>query len=103
LTEAPTTIASETRSPQQLETAMTVSMSHRVLDAAETAQPATASALLRQLGIAHVSVEKQKVHLERWLLEHEPQRRLRISLRENGYGLLVKETDEKRAAAASVG
>lgn len=76
---------------------MTVSVSHRVFGASEPTQPATVSALLRELDISRASVEKQKVALGTWLTSHEPRRPLRISLLENGYGLLLKETDGRRA------
>jgi hypothetical protein len=47
--------------------------------------------------MSHACVEKQRVALGTWLMIHEAARPLRISLRENGYGLLLKETDAKRA------
>lgn len=81
---------------------MTVSIGHREFDADEAIQPATVSTLLRELGMSRACVEKQRVALETWLLIHQPQRPLRISLRENGYGLLLRETDEKRARPGSL-
>ena len=76
---------------------MTVSITDRAFDAGEATQPATASILLRELGMSHACVLKQRVALGTWLMIHEAKRPLRISLRENGYGLLLKETDAKRA------
>ena len=76
---------------------MTVSIPHRIFDARESEEPATVCTLLRDLGVTHACVEKQKVALGIWLNTHEPQRPLRISLLGNGYGLLLKETDYKRA------
>jgi hypothetical protein len=76
---------------------MTVSIPDRVFDAGEASQPATASTLLRELGMSQACVEKQRVALGAWLLSHEPARPLRLSLRENGFGLLLKKTDGKRA------
>jgi hypothetical protein len=64
---------------------MTVSMS----------QPDTVSSLLRELGMSHACVEKTRVALGAWLDTHEPGRPLRLSLRENGYGPLVQEFDDK--------
>ncbi len=88
---------------------MTVSISHRMFDAVGTTetpvgstQPHTLCALLRELGMSHSCVEKQKVALRTWLMIHEAQRPLRISLRENGYGLLLKQTDEERAKPHSL-
>lgn len=60
-------------------------------------QPATVSTLLRELGMSHACVEKTRVALGGWLTTHEPQLPLRLSLRENGYGPLLKESDDKRA------
>ncbi len=76
---------------------MTVSIPPRAFDAGETTQPATVCTLLRDLGMAHACVEKQRTALGTWLMIHEPRRPLRISFLENGYGPLVKETDYKRA------
>ncbi len=89
---------------------MTVSIAHRVftdVEPTETAvgspQPATVCALLRELGMSHSCVVKQKSALRTWLMIHEAQRPLRISLRENGYGLLLKETDRETCHAGQFG
>jgi hypothetical protein len=83
---------------------MTVSISHPVFVSAEptatslaAAQPATVCALLRELDMSHACVGKQRAALGTWLMLHEPGRALRISLRENGYGSLLKQTDGERA------
>lgn len=76
---------------------MIVSISDRLFDTAETAQPGTASALLRDLGMSHASVQKQRAALGTWMMVHETPQPLRISLLSNGYGLLLKEIDAKRA------
>lgn len=76
---------------------MTVSVTDRVLEAAESTEPVTASALLRELGMSHACAAKQKAALGTWMMIHEAQRPLRISLLRNGYGLLLKEIDAKRA------
>jgi hypothetical protein len=89
------------RPVEQPETAMTVSISHRVFDAGETTQPATVSTLLRELGMSHSCVGKQKVALGTWLMIHEPRRPLRPSLRENGYGPLLKASDGRRARSGN--
>ena len=52
-----------------------------MFDAGEATQPATASILLRELGMSHACVEKQRVALGTWLMIHEAARPLRISLR----------------------
>lgn len=81
---------------------MTVSTTDRVFNAGEATQPATVCSLLRELGMSHACVEKQKVALGTWLMIHEAARPLRISLRENGFGLLLKEIDEKRALSGAL-
>ncbi|HEX3286891.1 MAG TPA: hypothetical protein VHT50_20125 [Mycobacterium sp.] len=81
---------------------MTVSTTDRAFDAGEATQPATVCTLLRELGISHACVEQQKVALGTWLMIHEAARPLRISLRENGFGLLLKETDAKRALSGAL-
>lgn len=76
---------------------MTVSISHRDVEPAEATQPATVCTLLRDLGVEHACVETQRTALGTWLMIHTPQRPLRISFLENGYGPLVKATDYRRA------
>ena len=78
---------------------MTVSVTDRAQDAAE---PVNASALLRELGMSHACAEKQKAALGTWMMIHEAQRPLRISLLRNGYGLLLKEIDAKRAGPGAL-
>jgi hypothetical protein len=82
---------------------MTVSVSERVLDASEDVQPDTVCTLLREMGMSHACVEKQRAALGSWLNIHAPHRALRLSLHENGFGPLLKETDYKRARLAAVG
>jgi hypothetical protein len=52
-------------------------------------QPATVPALLRLLGIPDVPVLRHHDALAAWLEHNTPSRELRISLRANGYGLLL--------------
>ena len=80
---------------------MIVSISHPVFDAVESSQPATASSLLRELGMYKACVEKQKAALGTWMMVHELGRPLRISLLGNGYGLLLKEVDARRSRLGS--
>jgi hypothetical protein len=54
-------------------------------------QPHTAPALLRELRINDVSVDKQKDVLRDWLRDHRPDQSLWLSLRSNGYGILLDE------------
>jgi hypothetical protein len=58
---------------------------------AVTTEPTSLVALLRELGVNHVSVEKQLPALRAWLATHTASQPLRISLCSNGYGLLLKE------------
>lgn len=55
----------------------------------EAGTPASVPALLRALQISDKSVEAQKVALRGWLTDHPPSEALRISLRSNGYGVLL--------------
>lgn len=57
----------------------------------EASQPTSLVALLRELGLAHATIGKQKPVLRNWLATHPANRKLRVSLRCNGYGLLLKE------------
>lgn len=54
-------------------------------------EPHSVSALLRTLHMTDASVDKQKVVLREWLHDHLPDPELRLSLRRNGYGLLLDE------------
>jgi len=69
---------------------MTVSVPHRSEISTE-AQPTSLAVLLRELGIEHASIEKQKPALRVWLASHPANKMLRISMQCNGYGLLLKE------------
>jgi len=55
-----------------------------------SAVPATLPALLRTMHLDHSSADAQKVALREWLHDHEPGPALKLSLRENGYGLLLE-------------
>lgn len=66
-------------------------------------QPTTVSSLLRELGMSHACVEKTRVALETWLTSHEPDRPLRLSLRENGYGPLLHDFDDKHPRHTGAG
>jgi hypothetical protein len=70
---------------------MTMSIPHPHEVETET-QPTSVLALLRQLGVKQVSVEKQKPALRAWLATHPANATLRVSLRQNGYGPLLKES-----------
>lgn len=51
--------------------------------------PSTMPALMRMLGISSASARHQHEALKRWLSSNTPHPVLRISLRQNGYGLLL--------------
>jgi hypothetical protein len=57
-----------------------------------TTEPTSLVALLSELGVKQVSVEKQLPALRAWLATHTATQPLRISLCSNGYGLLLKES-----------
>ena len=69
---------------------MTASVEHRS-EVATEAQPTTLAGLLRELDLAHASIEKQKPVLRAWLASHSANKMLRLSMQCNGYGLLLKE------------
>jgi hypothetical protein len=58
--------------------------------------PATLSSLLRALHAERQSALRQQGVLRHWLDEHDPGKSLRISLRANGFGLLLNEIDAAR-------
>ncbi len=62
----------------------------------EPGEPATVPALLRTLHIDDKSVEAQFDTLRGWLIEHPPGKALRISLRSNGYGVLLRDLGAER-------
>jgi hypothetical protein len=62
---------------------------HGVHKGAQNPRPTTMPALLRMLGIAAASARHQSEALQRWLTSNTPDHALRISLRQNGYGLLL--------------
>ena len=70
---------------------MTVSIPHSSGVDTEETQPTSLSALLRELGLQRASVEKQKPALRAWLSTHPANPQLRVSMRCNGYGLLLRE------------
>lgn len=55
-------------------------------------EPTSLTALLAELGVKQLSVEKQLPALRSWLATHTASPPLRISLCSNGYGLLLKES-----------
>lgn len=57
--------------------------------------PETLSGLLRALHIEDVSAHKQHDILKVWLLSHTPSQQLRISMRRNGFGDLLKGVQRK--------
>ena len=56
---------------------------------AGTAQPESVVALLRQLGVHNASVIEEADILRAWLRDNVPNRELRVSMRQNGYGILL--------------
>jgi hypothetical protein len=57
-----------------------------------TTEPTSLLALLSELGVKQVSVEKQLPALREWLATHTASQPLRVSICSNGYGLLLKES-----------
>jgi hypothetical protein len=52
-------------------------------------QPITTAVLLRALEVYEASAETQKVAMSKWLVENSPGLSLRLSLRRNGFGILL--------------
>ena len=65
--------------------------------------PTTAAGLLRLLGIEHEPVLQQRVALAEWLECNTPTAELQLSLRANGYGLLLPRPDHWQACASEGG
>ncbi|MDT5348395.1 MAG: hypothetical protein QOH91_1682 [Mycobacterium sp.] len=60
-----------------------------VLALQESGQPRTTAGLLRQLGIQHGSAHQHRVAIAEWLQRNTASAELKLSLRANGYGLLL--------------
>jgi hypothetical protein len=56
-------------------------------------EPRTTAGLLRQLGIAHGSVNQHRAAIAEWLQRNTASAELRLSPRANGYGLLLPRMD----------
>lgn len=63
---------------------------------APDAVPRTLPQLLRHLGVADEPVTRQQVVIASWLAEHRPTAQLRLSIRMNGYGLLLGPVGTRR-------
>jgi hypothetical protein len=62
------------------------------------AQPTTLPALLRALDVDGAPVTRQKVAIRAWLDRNRANPALRLSLRRNGFGLLLNaESDQSKA------
>ena len=57
--------------------------------AADWAQPQTVARLLRELGLRNASATEEANALRAWLRENRPSPALRISIRRNGYALVL--------------
>jgi hypothetical protein len=55
------------------------------------AQPETVAALLRQLHVENASATREVVALRAWLRDNIPNAALRVSMRRNGYGILLDQ------------
>jgi hypothetical protein len=66
---------------------------------AQSHRPATAARLLRLLGIPHACAQHQQTALAQWLACNTPTRELKLSLRANGYGILLPRPRRLRSQA----
>jgi hypothetical protein len=65
----------------------------------DSSSPATVPILLRALHMNTASAQTQLTVLKAWLQDHEPSQPLRLSLRENGFGVLLgssRKADSRR-------
>jgi hypothetical protein len=60
----------------------------------DAASLTSATTLLRLLHVQGASIVREKVVLRDWLAHNNPCLALRISLRSNGFGLVLDETDD---------
>jgi hypothetical protein len=65
-------------------------------------RPTTAVGLLRLLGMQHDCVMRQRVALSEWLNCNTATAELRLSLRANGYGLLLPRPQQRKFAPVNV-
>ena len=65
-------------------------------------QPSTVAVLLRLLGMEHASVIHHRAALTEWLERNNPTAELRLSLRANGYGLLLPRPEPRKPAPVQV-
>ncbi|WP_197382310.1 hypothetical protein [Mycolicibacterium mengxianglii] len=69
--------------------------------AGEPGPPNTLPRLLHLLHIEAQSAHQQQSVLRHWLDYHDPSPPLRVSMRANGFGLLLNELDAARRATSS--
>lgn len=62
--------------------------------------PDTLPGLLRSLHIETHSAHRLHPEVRHWLDDHEPSPPLRLSIRANGFGLLLSELDAARGCSA---
>ncbi len=55
------------------------------------AQPQTVARLLRELGVRNASAVEEADALRAWVHENRPNQALRISIRRNGYGVVLDQ------------
>jgi hypothetical protein len=66
-------------------------------------RPRTVPELLRELHVNDVSVANQKFAIASWLTDYRPSRDLVLSLRANGYGLLLPPIVRRRGPVTTTG
>ena len=69
----------------------------RALD--KSGQPTTTGGLLRELGIQHASANQHRVAIAAWLERNTANAELKLSLRANGYGLLLPRPQRQAQAS----
>lgn len=76
---------------------------HSEQTAAMSAQPETVATLLWQLGVHNASGVQEADALRDWVRANDPNEALRVSMRRNGYGLVLDRAGlHARVGAAAV-
>ncbi|HTQ16516.1 hypothetical protein [Mycobacterium sp.] len=62
-------------------------------------QPTTTAGLLRQLGVQHRSVNQHRAAIAEWLRHNTASAELKLSLRADGFGLLLPRPHRQAQAS----
>lgn len=74
--------------------------SARVRTLERSGQPTTTAALLRQLGVAHGCANQHRAAIAEWLQHNTASAELKLSLRANGFGLMLPRPEARHRKAS---